>query len=325
MSQPSPAQPAPAVAPTLSIVICCYTARRLDQLHAAVLSAVGQLGADDEVIVVVDHNPDLFATLHADITVRDDRVRVLANTETNGLSGARNTGVGAAVGGVVVFLDDDAAFDAGALDAVRNRFAGTEVIAIGGAVLARWSDDAEPGWFPSEFGWVVGCDYRGLPADGATIRNPIGAAMAVRREALVEIGGFSRHLGRRGTFPAGCEETLMGIVLHERFPSSVIVRDTGLRVHHHVPRDRATFDYFLRRCYQEGRSKAILAKLTSADSALSSERGYATRTLPSGVWLHRRQPLRVLALVVGLAVTTAGFVTGTVNHALHRRTGEDVR
>ena len=306
----------------MSVVICCYTTRRLDHLYAAIHSATGQLGPDDEVVVVVDHNPDLLATLHG---AGDRHVRVIANTESSGLSGARNSGLAAARCDVVAFLDDDAALDPGSLDGIRVRFADPDVVAIGGAVIAQWFDDRGPDWFPPEFGWVVGCDYRGLPDDGSAIRNPIGAAMAVRRDALETIGGFSPHLGRRGTFPAGCEETLMGITLRERFPEARLLRDTRLRVHHHVTADRATPRYFLRRCYQEGRSKAILASLTSTDSALSSERSYAVKTLTSGVWLHRRTPRRVAALIVGFAVTTTGFVTGRVTSALHRRTGEDVR
>ena len=47
-----------------------------------------------------------------------------------------------------------------------------------------------PEWFPSEFLWVVGCSYVGLPQHAAYVRNPIGASMAVRRRVFEEAGPF---------------------------------------------------------------------------------------------------------------------------------------
>ncbi|MDS1113147.1 glycosyltransferase [Gordonia westfalica] len=295
----------------LSVVICCYTQRRRPQLDAAIVATIAQLGADDELIIVVDHNPELFD----DLTAGAPELTVVANAGARGLSEARNTGTVAASGDVVVFLDDDACPTPGALDAVRTRMRDAGVVAVGGAVEALW-ETAAPRWFPDEFGWVVGCDYRGLPDHGAAIRNPIGAAMAVRRHALLGIGGFSPALGRRGTLPAGCEETLMGIALRERDPDAGIVRDTTFRVTHFVPDDRGTFGYFTSRCYHEGRSKAVLTSLTGADTALASERRYTTRVLPTGVWRHRHTPARVAALVAGFVCTCTGYARGLAERRL---------
>ncbi|MDH3020974.1 glycosyltransferase family 2 protein [Gordonia alkanivorans] len=291
--------------PRLSVVICCYTERRRQQVEAAIVATAAQLGDADELIIVVDHNPDLSA----DLAAGHPGLIVVANKGIRGLSEARNTGTDTASGDVVVFIDDDARPAPGALKAVRARMAEAHVAAIGGAVEARW-ETAAPEWFPDEFGWVVGCDYLGLPHHGAAIRNPIGAAMAVRRDALLDIGGFSPALGRRGALPAGCEETLMGIALRERNPNDRIVRDTTFRVTHLVPDDRGTFRYFTSRCYHEGRSKAVLASLTGADAALASERRYTTRVLPAGVWRHRRSPRRCAALVAGFLWTCAGYARG---------------
>lgn len=294
--------------PTLCVVICCFTADRRRLLDRAIAGAGAQLGAGDALVVVVDHNDDLLRDLRDTGT---GRATVLPNSHARGLSGARNTGLAAASHDVVVFLDDDAAPEPGALDAVRARFRRSGVIAVGGAVDAEWTDGA-PGWFPAEFGWVVGCDYRGLPTCGGEIRNPIGAAMAVRREPLTAIGGFSPRLGRRGSFPAGCEETLMGIALRRAHPGAVIVRDTRFRVRHTVSAERGTATYFTRRCYQEGRSKAVLARLSTTGEALSSERSYTTRILPTGLWHARTRPLRALALILGFVCTAAGFGAGTI-------------
>ena len=79
-----------------------------------------------------------------------------------------------------------------------------------------------------------------------------------------------------------------------------------------VSPDRTRFSYFTRRCYEEGRSKATLSRLTSTDTALSTERGYATRTLPQGAWRSRRTPTRVAALIAGLGGYFIGESNGSV-------------
>ncbi|MFF0817430.1 glycosyltransferase family 2 protein [Rhodococcus sp. NPDC003318] len=326
----STTRPNPGTAvPRIAVLISCYTAERLDLLVTGIEAARGQLRADDELIVVVDHNPDLLAALR-------DRypsgVTIEANTHSRGLSGARNTGVGIATAEIVAFLDDDAALRPGALDAARCAFTDPTVVAVGGAVHAAWESGSAPTWFPDEFGWVVGCDYRGLAADGAEIRNPIGAAMAVRRAELVKIGGFSDRLGRVGTVPAGCEETLMGIELRRRFPSSRIVRTTAFAVDHVVPDSRATLRYFSSRCRHEGRSKAVLSDMVGADAGLSAERSFVVRTLSSGVLRYLRQSVtggglaalgRILVLVFGLVLTATSTAAGAARLRLTRRTSPE--
>lgn len=301
--------------PGITVLICCYTHDRLDQLSAGIRAAQAQLRpAVDELIVIVDHNEslrtDLVAAFPAGITV-------IPNVHLSGLSGARNTGVDTARGEIVVFLDDDATLRRGALDTVRTAFADTKVIAVGGAVHAQW-EAGQPSWFPDEFGWVVGCDYRGLAADGSEIRNPIGAAMAVRRVELQKIGGFSDRLGRVGTVPAGCEETLMGIELRTHFPDSKIVRLEPFAVDHFVPRSRSTLRYFTSRCRHEGRSKAILSEMVGSEAGLAAERSYVVRTLSTGVGRYLRGSVtgngfselsRILVMILGLLVTASAHAT----------------
>lgn len=307
-----------ASAVSVTVVICCYTWERRQVLDAAVEAALAQTCGCDELILVVDGNEPLYRALAASY---GGRVRVLQNAFRRGLSGARNTGLRAASGDVLVFLDDDAVLRPLALDGVRIAFADPKVTALGGAVHPAWHDGAEPEWFPPEFGWVVGCDYRGLPPDGAAIRNPIGAAMAVRRAELTAIGGFSDRLGRVGALPTGCEETMMGIELSHRDPQARIIRQTAFAVSHSVPRDRTTAAYFVRRCFHEGRSKAILTGLCGQRSSLASERAYTTRTLPSSIWRARRRPTRMLAVAAGLLVTVAGYLAGLVQ-VMRRRSAE---
>jgi O-antigen biosynthesis protein len=300
---------------SVAVVICTYTSRRLDLLLAAVESVREQAsGPDADVLVVVDHNDDLCLRLR---NALPEDVRVLSTGEERGLSGARNSGWRATTADVVVFLDDDAALRPGALAALRDRMADGEVVAVGGAVHPSWEGGHPPFWFPEEYGWVVGCDYRGLPPDGADIRNPIGACMAVRRNALTAVGGFSVSLGRVGTLPVGCEETLMGIGIRHLRPDARIVRDERFAVDHVVPADRQRVSYFVRRCFHEGRSKALLAQAVGRADALSSERTYVLRVLMSALVRDAARAVRgrpsalaqAAVVVVGLAVTTVGLLS----------------
>ncbi len=264
--------------PAVAVVICCYTERRWDDLVAAVASVRAQTYSPAEVVIVVDYAPALLT--RAGAAFRD--VRVVANEDTKGLSGARNTGVGATVSEVVAFLDDDAVADSHWLEALASAYADPFVVAVGGTVQANW-DGGRPAWFPKEFDWVVGCSYRGQPLRTSVVRNVIGCNMSFRREVLDEVGGFRRDLGRVDARPFGCEETEMCIRASQRYPFGKIVLEPDALVRHRVPSDRATWRYFRSRCVAEGRSKAILSGVVGESAALASERRYSTRVLPSGV------------------------------------------
>lgn len=315
--------------PRLSVIICCFAGERLPGLIESVDAAREQLAEGDEVVIVVDHNPRLHTELLDRYT---DDTRVVANAETQGLSGARNTGTALADGDVLVFIDDDARLRPGSLAAVRSAFADPDVLGVGGRVVGDWQA-GRPGWFPDEFGWVVGCDYRGLPADGSTIRNPIGAAMAVRRTELATAGGFSARLGRVGAVPAGCEETLMGIEIQRLHPAGRIVRCEGLTVDHLVTAQRSTLRYFLSRCRHEGRSKAVLTQMVGSDRGLAAERAYVIRTLSTGAVHHLRSAAggdfaaisRILVMIIGLLVTAGATAVASLAGRIGGDAGRPMR
>ena len=95
--------------PPVTVVICTYSEERWEQLIRCLGSIEEQTRPPDEVVLVVVPNPQLEAAARAQFP----RVTVMANRQARGLSGARNTGVEAAHGDTVVFLDDDAWADPG--------------------------------------------------------------------------------------------------------------------------------------------------------------------------------------------------------------------
>lgn len=300
--------------PTVSVVVCAYADRRWAALVEAMASVAGQHRAPDQVVLVIDHNPELLARAQAAFP----GVTVLANSRSRGLSGARNTGVDAATGDVVAFLDDDARAREDWLSELTRAYADHRVVGTGGLVEPRWAAGTPARWLPPEFYWTVGCSYTGLPTEVAEIRNPIGANMSFRRSAIKASGGFREGVGRLDTTPLGCEETEMAVRATSALPGSVVLQTPAARVDHLVEPDRARWRYFRSRCWAEGISKAIVARHVGRHQGLSSERAYVLRVLPRGVlaglvaplrgdW---RGPLRSAAILAGLAVTAAGYAAG---------------
>jgi GT2 family glycosyltransferase len=297
-----------------SVVICAFSESRWEVLTEALRSVAAQSLPATETILVVDHNDRLLARARASFP----GVTVLENTGSRGLSEARNTGVRAAAGDVVAFLDDDAVAAPDWLSELTAAFRLADVVGAGGLVEPRWSRSKKPAWLPEEFYWTLGCSYRGLPADGAAIRNPIGASMAFRRDALLRAGGFRDGIGRRGTVPLGCEETELSIRVAQQEPSARIVYQRRARAAHWVDASRTTWRYFVARCWAEGLSKAAVTSHVGRVEALSSERRYVVRTLPSALargladtWRGELAGLaRSAAILLGLAATAAGYGAG---------------
>ncbi|WP_051967533.1 glycosyltransferase family 2 protein [Kitasatospora mediocidica] len=299
--------PRTAVLPSLSVVICAYTTERWEDLSAAVASVRSQRHPADEILLVIDHCPELAARARAEL----DGLRVIPNRQRQGLSGARNTGVEEAGCEVVAFLDDDAAADPDWTARLLAGYLDPRVLGVGGLVRPWW-ETGRPAWFPREFDWVVGCSYRGLPEQSAQIRNFIGANMSFRRAEMVGAGGFRTDLGRVGTRPLGCEETELCLRMAARNPGSVLRYEPSAAVRHHVPPARTTWSYFRARCYAEGLSKAAVARYAGSGPALASERGYLRSTIPSALvrGLRPGGGGTVPALVTGVAATVLGYLRG---------------
>jgi len=294
----------------VSVVVCTYTARRWDLLRETIAALQAQTIAPKQIVVVVDHEPTLLERVRNEI----DGVVALPSAGPQGLAGGRNTGAHAATGSVVAFVDDDAVAEPDWLERLAEPYADQDVVAVGGAILPRWSRSRPP-WFPPEFDWVVGCTYRGMPERRATVRNVIGANMSFRGEVFERLEFFS-GLGHAHGRSLGGEETDFCIRLTEALPRKRIVYEPRARVEHHVPPERARFGYFLRRCYNEGVSKGVLSRRVGSGTGLATEKAYVRGVLPRGVLhalagaLRTRQPakaLRVAATVVGLAATASGY------------------
>lgn len=293
----------------ISVVVCTYTERRWQWLVAIIEALEAQTLAPHEVLVVVDHQPELLERVVRELP----GTNALPSAGPPGLAGSRNTGVRAATGSIVAFIDDDAVPELDWLERLAEPYADPDVVAVGGGIDPNWST-ARPAWFPPEFDWVVGCTYRGLPETRTTVRNVIGANMSFRREIFEHLE-FFHGLGHANGRSLGGEETDFCIRLAQLLPGSKIVYEPSARVRHHVPPEREQFSYFMERCYIEGVSKGVLSRRVGSNQGLASERAYvraipvaALRSVSDAV--RKRQPATALgaaAAAVGVGAAASGY------------------
>jgi glycosyltransferase involved in cell wall biosynthesis len=205
-------------APPASVIIC--TRDRTERLGSCLAAVLRQDYPDFEVIVV-DNAPaddgvaDLVASRNAAGTNGVPLRHVVE--ERPGLSWARNTGLGAASGRIVAYLDDDEQPDRHWLAELARGFTlGPGVVGVSGLVLPAVLDTPAQRLYEQFGGHSKG---RGLTAevfDAASHarQHPlyplpafgVGASMAFDREALLRIGGFDVALGA-GTPARAGEDT----------------------------------------------------------------------------------------------------------------------
>lgn len=306
----------------VTVVVCAYTERRWDSILAALDSVLRQLPAPAQVVLAVDHNPELAARVRS----ARPEVTVCESAEAPGVSGARNTGLLTATQPVIVYLDDDIAARSGWLESLVVPLNDPNVVGTAGNVQPVWPHH-RPKWLPPEFDWVVGCSYQGLAVSEGVVRNPIGGNMGMRTRDVIEAGGFDARVGHVGETSRGGEETDLAIRLTSLHPGSVIRYVPEAIVDHHIEIDRARFSYFLARCWNEGASKAVVVRLNGS-KGLESERRYVAGVLPAAI---RRDLLaiirgdlsgfaRIAATISGLTVTMLAYALGRARFIALTRT-----
>jgi glycosyltransferase involved in cell wall biosynthesis len=298
-----------------AVVVCAASAEREPLLRACVRSLLGGVRVPDEILVVVDQNPALEASVAGWLPVA---VRLL-RSESQGISSSRNAGVKAATSDVVAFVDDDAVVEPDWLLRVMDPFEASEdLLGAGGAVVPEWACDRR--WLPDELLWMVGCTYRGHRENAGPIRNPIGCNMAFRRRELTAVGGFSTAFGKRGTTPRTCDETEIGLRLERVYGPGRIRCIPTARVRHHIPATRIGWKTLVLRSVSEGLSKGRLRRLYGRP-ALGTERAYARRLVMRAVPRllvrgivrgDRWSLLGAGAILVSLAVTATAYLGGRV-------------
>jgi len=171
--------------PRISVVVCSYNgARTIRDCFEGLLRLEYP---DFEVIVVNDGSRDQTADIAHEYGFR------VISTENRGLASARNTGLAAATGDIVAYIDDDAWPDPHWLTYLAATFMRRSVVGVGGPNIPPAGDGPIADCVANAPGGPVHV----LLSDGDAEHVP-GCNMAFRKAALEAIGGFDPQFTAAG-------------------------------------------------------------------------------------------------------------------------------
>lgn len=320
---------------SVAVAIPAYTMKRWTLLRKAVESARSQTVPVDEVVLCIDNNDELLHRARAEWEGVDGTpVRVIPNRHSDhltrvsvhqaahgttrrfGAGSARNTAAEAVTADVIAFMDDDACARPDWIERLLDVFADPSIVAVGGPPLPDY-ETARPSWFPSNFDWVFGCAYEGLPTEVAPLQHLIGANMAVRRSSWEAVGGF---------IGSDFDDLNLCMRLADRFGAKSIYYTPKAVVHHFVPAERVTWRYFWRRCYFVNREKVRVFERIGTAANLRAEREFVLRALTKQLGRDLRratagEPQALAAsgaMVVGIGLAAAGHLRGRIDQMMRR-------
>jgi glycosyltransferase involved in cell wall biosynthesis len=300
---------------TASVIICCYSLKRFSDIIEAIKSVNSQTKKPHEIIIVVDHNPELLSALKTQLP---SDIKLFLNEGAPGLSETRNVGIINASGQIIAFLDDDAIAKSNWLEKLILPFEDPKVMVIGGKTLPQWPKSSPPFWFPEELYWIIGCTYKGFALRGNKIRNVLGANMAFRKSVFEKIGFFRSEIGRSGTSTGCGEEADICFRISGAMPEARILYEAQAVIDHKASLQRLTWNYLIQRSFNEGMYKRIIKRLSSGrfKDVLSTEGSYLRyllfKSIPEKLmhfWNYKNIP-QVIAVLVCIIATAFGYLLG---------------
>lgn len=253
---------------SLAVVICTFNRADLLRETLAALSACTAPRDCAVDIHVIDNN----STDHTAEVVRQaqatSRYPVTYATESQqGKSFALNRAIGVARGDVIALTDDDVVPSPDWLERIVETFRREPIVFLFGKVMPRWAVLPPPELLLRRardiWGPLALIDYGDAPARYTTaafrnMRLPIGANLAVRREAIERVGGWRTDLGRVDNSLVCGEDRELCVRL---FRAGLYegLYDPQLTVRHYVPASRLSRRYFRRWYFWHGRTLARMA------------------------------------------------------------------
>lgn len=226
--------PARATWPRVSVIVCSYNGSQTIRECCEGLQALDY--PDYEVIVVDDGSTDNVGAIAQSFGFR------VIRTTNQGLSNARNTGLQAASGEIVAYIDDDAWPDSHWLTYLVATFMDSDHVGVGGPNLPP------PGGarIAAAVANAPGGPTHVLLSDSIAEHIP-GCNMAFRREALLAVAGFDPQFRIAGDDVDLCWR------LQER--SWTLGYSPAAQVWHHR---RTSVTAYLRQQLNYGKAEALL-------------------------------------------------------------------
>ena len=289
-------------APSVSVIVCSHD--RPHYVRACVASLALQCVGDAgfEIILVDSGSPAPVAAEMKRLADGAANMRLI-RLDSAGVSLARNEGARAATGDYVAYIDDDAMAAPDWIEQIQHVLAEHDYrpAVLGGKVLPVWEKPL-PLWWPSSLRGVLSIiehDGAGEYRTGAVPAKlePYGVNMILRRDVMLEHGGFPEDLGRLGLVLQSDEEVQLAWRLQDAGFSTIY--DSRILVRHSIQARRFSAEWLLARLYWQGVSTVRTRRLLGQGAAVRRE--FPRRlfveaiTLPF-TWLVPSNSTRLLAL-----------------------------
>lgn len=217
----------------LSIVICTHNRAAL--AHNAINSVLEQEFPADlyELLIVDNASTDNTREMVEKYCHSFPNVRYVLETDV-GLSHARNRGWQEARGDYVGYLDDDCKVSSQWLTSAHTVATTICPDAFGGPYYAFYNAP-KPQWYKDEYASHV----QDVVARPLNYKEGLdGGNMFIRRDVLMELGGFHSDLGMQGKKIAYGEETYFFRQLWMKKKNAILYYDPALFVYHLVRADK---------------------------------------------------------------------------------------
>lgn len=239
-----------------SIIVCTYNrSESLERTLCALKAQDIRQGTEWEVLVVDNNSTDDTRSVVEHFGREFSRLRY-AYESRQGLSHARNHGIGVAQGDILLFTDDDVCPEPDWAQRILDGMRAHGCDACGGYIAPDW-EVQPPSWLTERFhGFLaVRADKQGTLPVTTAAEAPFGANMAFRRQVFETVGAFDVTRGRTGAVLASGEDGEMFERLLARGGRVMFFGDAKVR--HRVEAFRVTKRYFRRWRFQTSRNIAL--------------------------------------------------------------------
>jgi GT2 family glycosyltransferase len=237
-----------------SIIVCTYKRYDLVMNCLIHLERLEHRHSKNYEIIIVENTPVKDRQVMA--WAKDFKNTQIIIEDNTGLSAARNAGIRAAAGKIIIFLDDDAEVYEDWLDQLAIAFGDhPSAQMIGGKVLAKYGPERKPKWISPKCEELLSCINWG---DATRLLAPTewvaGANLAYRSDVFKAFGLFSTNLGRKGEASLLSNEEAE---FNARIPSIAKYYCGQAVVNHLIPSARVERQWFRRRVFWQAISDVI--------------------------------------------------------------------
>ncbi len=212
---------------------------------------------DFEVLIVNNNSLDNTEEIVQNY-LKKTSLRIQYMIEYNqGVSYARNRGVGEAKGDIIVFLDDDETVEPDFLFNIKTFFMRFPEVGITAGPVIPVFETSKPKWLSKFIERAITGEYnQGDVIKKLSSRNFPGTGHACFRKKLFDkYGNFNIYLGRKGNSLMGAEDK--DFVLRLMEGNEICYYLPGAKIYHHISDTKLTEAFFDSLSYAIGKSERV--------------------------------------------------------------------